>query len=261
MAGEQASSRSLQHRSGETTPATPKMENIASLLAMRVSEQLPGIIDQLLQDGYDPAAISWQLECSLTMANTGVPMQASRYPIAAVDLSGDFTTFSPSSAPFPSGHGVRNGTVGIAPQQEAMRMSSPLSASKSSNGNQAVAPAVIRPNKRRKTLAQRPAAIPDMITESSNGSMDLVQQHENQVVSPRKKRTSDNPAHQPSTLEKYISGVWESLYAGPKVDITEVMEQWQAIESDGQPKLLTDVEQEVARRSETGVCKSVLTHC
>ena len=102
---------------------------------------------------------------------------------------------------------------------------------------------------------------PAMLTESSNSSTDLIQPRNTDSLVPaqRKKRTSDNPVHQPSTLEKYISGVWESLYAGPKIDISEVVEQWQAIEADGQPKLLTDVEHEVATRRNTGVCKSVFS--
>lgn len=253
-------------RPSPTSSSTPKMDNIAQRLAWQVSQQLPGILEQLVQEGYDPAAIPWQLECSLTTANPGLQTAGSRFPIAAVDLGAELSPFSPSATPFCSGGYDTHGSVmnHAPPLQQAMRTSSIGSQSASSTGT--VTPVysheqqmVRRPSKRRRTTIQRSTAVPALQTaESSSSSIDAMQQRgSNMFVTPvRKKRTSDNPVHQPSTLEKYIGGVWESLYSGSKIDITEVVEQWQAIESNGQPKLLTDVDHEVAMRAGTGVCKS-----
>lgn len=255
---------SRQRRPLSSSPSA-NMDTIAKQLALQVSEQLPGILDELIQEGYDPASIPWQLECSLTTANTGFLTAGSRFPIAAVDLGGDLTPFSPRTTPVTSGYDTHGGLVNSAPQLvHAMQASSLGSRSESSTG--AATPihswdqGVARPNKRRKAVAQRPLSMPVMNPESSNSSINLITRGDAEtVVSPqRKKRTSDNLVHQPSTLDKYISGVWESLYSGPKIDITEVVEQWQAIESNGQPKLLTDVDHEVATKSETGVCKYCL---
>lgn len=251
-----------------SSPADPtKMDTITQQLAWQVSEQLPGILDQLIQQGYDPASIPWQLECSLTATNTGLQMAASRFPIAAVNLAGELSPFSPRATPFSGAYDMHSGGRNSAPHLEhAMQASSLGSRSRSSTG--AVTPvhlqdqANTRPTKRRKAMAApRQLSIPVMQQQSPGSSLDLVTQGEaaEPLIAPqRKKRTSDNPVHQPSTLEKYISGVWESLYSGPKIDITEVVEQWQAIESNGQPKLLTDVDHEVATKSETGVCKYYL---
>ncbi|KAK5733386.1 hypothetical protein LTR17_009758 [Elasticomyces elasticus] len=63
-------------------------------------------------------------------------------------------------------------------------------------------------------------------------------------------RVPDNPALQPSSLEKYIGGVWDSIYGGIKLNPSEVIEQWQAIELGGQPRLppLADTEKGLASR-------------
>jgi hypothetical protein len=47
-------------------------------------------------------------------------------------------------------------------------------------------------------------------------------------------------------LDKFINGIWENIYSGSALDPAEVIGQWQAIESSGQPRLLTDAESEVA---------------
>ena len=34
-------------------------------------------------------------------------------------------------------------------------------------------------------------------------------------------------------LERFVNGIWESLYSGIRMDPAEVIGQWQAIESNG----------------------------
>lgn len=246
-----------------TTPSRSTMDDLAQQLAFRVSEQLPAIVEQLLHEGYDASAIPWQLECSLTTANnTGMQPPPSRFPIAAVNLAGNLASLSPRSSPLPGnyGHGVQD----LGPQLEhAMHVSTIGSGSGSSTGeNTPLAPTTrssAGSNKRRKTTRQRTTSSLSTSGQITVQSGDLVRTRSGDDLAParRRKKAYDNPAHQPSTLPKYISGVWESLYSGPKIDITEVVEQWQALECDGQPKLLTDVEQEVATRSDTAVCKCI----
>lgn len=236
------------------------MDPILQQLSSRVSQQLPALINQLTQEGYDAAGIPWQLECSLTPVGSGVQARGNRIPVAAVDLGQDLTPYSPAATPVSNDHGAHpNGINTLARLEHAVYDSSLASGARSGT----VTPASTydqsnaRPSKRRKTAVNGASKDPFMLTAGPTSSMDLTQNQENGPVTStqRKKRASDNPVHQPSSVQKYINGVWESLYSGPKIDMTEVVEQWQAIESDGQPKLLTDVEQEVALQQDTGVCK------
>jgi len=71
------------------------------------------------------------------------------------------------------------------------------------------------------------------------------------VFPQRKKNGPENPIFQPSSLQKFINGVWESIFSSVKMDPTEVIEQWQAIESSGQPRLLSSAEHELVAREST----------
>ena len=246
------SSNDSHQRSVSQTPTASQMEHIAQQLAVRVSEHLPGILGQLLHEGFDLSNAPLHLECSLTTNRDPGASTQSRVQIAAVDLGRELT-------PYP----VNNGTpFRNQPQHAGSLLSSSLgpgtwnpqnvsNATTPAKASQAITP---RSAKRRRTTAVSRNVVS---TESSNTSTDVALIGDGDGVDlARKKRTLENPVHQPSTLEKYISGVWESLYSGPRIDITEVVEQWQAIESSGQPKLLTDVENEVATRNESGgACK------
>jgi len=74
------------------------------------------------------------------------------------------------------------------------------------------------------------------------------------VFPQRKKNVGDNPVFQPSSLQKFVKGVWESIFSSIRMDPTEVIEQWQAIESNGQPKLLASTENEVSNREASLTC-------
>ncbi|CZT24528.1 related to SET domain protein [Ramularia collo-cygni] len=67
----------------------------------------------------------------------------------------------------------------------------------------------------------------------------------------RKKRLPDTPSLQPSTFSKFINGIWESIFSGNRLDPGEVIEQWQAIELGGQPRLLTDTETGLQNHSDS----------
>lgn len=267
MTAETALERSSDHPAPSSSASHPgrDMDGIAHQLALRVSEQLPTLIDQLISEGHDPDGIPWQLECSLTAANGATHSAGSRFPIAAVNLAGSLGSLSPTASPFRSGYGAQNSTTAASSHLErAMRDSSfgsgSVSALSTGDNTPIRQPAhdSDRPIKRRRTTTTQQTST-ELVGPRIDAHQELfVEQPRNEerdATMTKRKKTFDNPAHQPSTLQKYISGVWESLYSGPKIDLAEVVEQWQAIESDGQPKLLTDVEHEVATRSETGVCK------
>jgi hypothetical protein len=74
------------------------------------------------------------------------------------------------------------------------------------------------------------------------------------VFPQRKKNVGDNPVFQPSSLQKFVKGVWESIFSGIKMDPRDVIEQWQAIESSGQPKLLASTESEISHRETSLTC-------
>jgi len=74
------------------------------------------------------------------------------------------------------------------------------------------------------------------------------------VFPQRKKNVGDNPVFQPSSLQKFVKGVWESIFSSIRMDPTEVIEQWQAIESNGQPKLLTNTDSEIFNRESSLAC-------
>jgi hypothetical protein len=97
-----------------------------------------------------------------------------------------------------------------------------------------------RPVKRRKaTGGLRIHA--NALTSSGNQAHNSVRRLESdsRVFPQRKKALPENPVFQPSSLHKFVNGVWESIFSNIKMDPVEVIEQWQALESSGQPRLLT----------------------
>lgn len=246
----------LQPRSSPATTALdrkasrPVMDDIARQLVEPVCNSQLVILDELHHGGHGLAAIPRQLECSLIRADTHLSASGPRFPIAAVDLTADLGHFWPTPTLFPMPHETHGEMFGAAPQGEfAMRNSLPGSASGSSARGSAPAllpeQRVTRPSKRRKAVHQQPAT---PLAPAYDGCR-IVRRRDrvDSPAIPRPKGTSDNPVRQPSTPEKYISGVWQSLYAGQRTDITEVVEECQAVKSD--------VEQEVASENGMDVCR------
>lgn len=245
------------HDSGSTSPDTshpqkvrpaPLMEDIARQLALQVSEQLPAILQTLQEGGFDPESNPLQLECSLTAGNG---LRADSVPVAQLSIGRDFTPFSSVvGTPQSSHHGFSDAYPGSVSMTDTSQPSSPTWGWRTGGDHASQDDSDSRPNKRRKDAAM-----------SSNHSGQLTQRSRAGQTSttalvpkddgPRKKRISDNPALQPSTFDKFVGGVWESIYSGLRMDPTEVIEQWQAIEGTAQPKLLTDSEHHVAIRDNT----------
>ena len=227
-------------------------EGVAHELAARIGAQLPGVILELLQSGVNLTSDSLQLECSLSSAHDGVGRPATRLRVASVGLDSRMTT--PVSQPTPSysGHTDMAGFRDFATRTPADAVV-PAYSFRPGDSTIPTAMSVVeddqRPAKRRKATAG-----PDLSSESSPVSVsNIVSQpiaNDARPVPHKKKRLPDNPSMQPSTLEKFTSGVWESLFSGVKLDPLEVIEQWQAIESSGQPRLLLDADQEASHSAD-----------
>ncbi|KAK5107478.1 hypothetical protein LTR62_001096 [Meristemomyces frigidus] len=222
-----------------STHDAAELERIASDIAARLGDQLPGAILQLLKSGVDLAGEPLQLDCSVRRidhASPGVADQA--YPLASVGLG---ETVSRISSPA--------GTPGIL-YGVASPVKSPNSAlinRRSSNRVEEVSSGLATP-----TTSPRSQDLRSSKVRKANNSLRISTPNradgrlaQRDVSLPRKKRMPDNPALQPSTLDKYIGGVWDSIFSGIKLDPTEVIAQWQAIESSGQPRLLADTEKEL----------------
>ena len=223
------------------------MDDIARQLALQVSEQLPGILQTLHESGVDLEHQLLQLECSLTAGN-GLHAD-NRVPVAALSIGRDFTPVSAVASPQRSANGFADAFPGSVPMTDATQPTSPSWSLETGTRRASLDDNHSRPNKRRKkdgiaTILSTAVMPPSNIQQESNS---LVQRDDSQ----RQKRPSDNPALQPSTFSKFLTGVWESIYSGLRMDPTEIIEQWQAIESSGQPKLLTDTERHVAIRDNT----------
>ncbi|WPG98481.1 SET domain-containing protein [Acrodontium crateriforme] len=208
----------------------------------RINEQLPSLIRELFEGRFDGDSGPLQLECSIASANTR-GTSPRRIRIAALGIDNARLL---SSRPDRSQQTGEYALTQVAAHRNLRLRSLPTSSVSTEVDD-------TRPSKRRKDtggLRISSAAHSDGTNSSGTGvarrlGSDL------RVFPQRKKRASENPVLQPSTLEKFISGIWESIYSGVKLDPSEVIGQWQAIESSGAPRLLLTTDQEIASQDDT----------
>ncbi|RMX75253.1 hypothetical protein D0869_11794 [Hortaea werneckii] len=237
-----------------SSPAyTQSYESVARDLASRIGAQLPDIILQLLQSGVNLTSDSLQLECSLSSLQDGVGRPATRLKVASVDLDSSVASQSPRSQ-----HAgpadlslLSRGTTG--PSGDAVmpvRRSAPWQLTQDSRTATPIHDVDARPTKRRRVngdSVERHAPTP---AGSPLDGVSSQMETDGRTVSHKKKKPPDNPSMQPSTVDKFIGGVWDSIFSGIKLDPVDVVEQWQAIESNGQPRLLMETDYELANISE-----------
>lgn len=208
----------------------------------RINEQLPSLILELLQDSLDGDRGPLQLECSIASANTN-SASPRRVRIAPLGIDGASLV---SSRPETPRH-IGEYALTQVPAHRNLRLRSLPTSSDSTEIDDS------RPSKRRKNIGGLRISSTGQSegTGSSGSGVARRLGSDLRVFPQRKKRTPENPVLQPSTLEKFISGIWESIYSGVKLDPNEVIEQWQAIESNGEPRLLLNADQEIASRGDT----------
>ena len=223
------------------------MDDLTRRLAWQVSAQLPTILAQLAASGHDPDNL--QLECSLTPA-AGVRVGSDRVQVAAVDLNAGIIPFASASGaarqpnlhsdpfhPLPA--------IGQAPHSQA-RLSAQAN---TPGGSPQLYFTEAEESGRSPTRFRRPHASSSRQKVLSPAT---TSRENSDVVPPRRKRSSGNPALQPSTFNKFIHGIWDSLYSSVRINPIEVIEQWQAIESTGHPQFLADARHDVSSRSAVG---------
>ncbi|KAH9832401.1 SET domain-containing protein [Teratosphaeria destructans] len=224
------------------------LESVAQEIADRIGEQLPSVILELLQSGYHVGSAPLQIECSLATFNAQ-DVAATRVKVASVEVNDSrLPTASPQTPIEGSEPQTPNGSEisdpSRIPQDRFLR---PRIVPHSHPSEDEAPMDSSRPSKRRRatgglTVGARHAQ------EDPTGAPSRRFESDSRVFPQRKKRLSENPLLQPSTLDKFINGIWESIYSGVRMDPAEVIEQWQAIESSGQPRLLMEAEHELALR-------------
>ncbi|KAK0914318.1 hypothetical protein LTR91_013581 [Friedmanniomyces endolithicus] len=193
------------------------LEEMAQDLAQRASEQLKSVFLDLLNSGVDVGGKLLQLECSLSGLRDSNGASSSRMRIASMELDTQVSPPRISWSPFDR----QTALTGLKH---------------------------VPPRKRRKLTdsVRERAPGPD---QELNKNVLTSQPGSGVDTALRKELTLHGQPTPRSTVEKFIDGIWQSIYSGIKLDPTEVIEQWQAIESSGQPRLLTDTETGSAVRS------------
>jgi hypothetical protein len=238
------------------------VEDIARRVASSISERMPEAISQLLQSTKSGNVSGLRLECNLILDNASSPGPDPPRQVISIDVAPLLQQFS----------GARETSIPLAPPSFDRAALPPLE----SVGTPSSAIIETRNFRPRSTLIS-PASTPedfddhpskirkatgglrvrvDANAEPISGTTNTARRLESdgRVFPQRKKNVGDNPVFQPSSLQKFVKGVWESIYSSIRMDPTEVIEQWQAIESNGQPKLLTSTDNEIYNRESSLAC-------
>lgn len=208
----------------------PIMTLPSSIDVDKLSRDIAASVRQLLEQATSSDE-ALQLECSLISNRPG----GQRLQVASIDIATAFEEFSsrgigPSAAPSQAQAEVSEPGPLANDSRPAVRHASPPTAD--DNG---------RPTKRRAMGGLRVSTLSTSAgTQLNSASRRL--ESDVRVFPQRKKRLPETPSMQPSTFSKFINGIWDSIFSGNRLDPMEVVEQWQAIELGGQPRLLTDTE-------------------
>ena len=201
------------------------VQSLARDIGARIAEELPDIIRRLLTE-QDLSSGPLQFECSLL---SGQQDRQHTIRLASVDITEAATPAgTPRSVHSPLlDHDHVQGAI-EATRRRSVRQRDP---------------GVERASKRRATGGLRVGtsdATSDSGPQSPNNVIRRLKS-DIRVFPQRKKRLPENPHLQPSSLDKLVNGIWDSIYAGTPMDPTEVIQQWQAIEP-GHSRSLLDAE-------------------
>lgn len=241
-----------------TSVMADQVDDVARQVAHTISERIPAAIQQLLQKNSHENIDGLRLDCNLSLGNASssspheAPMQVISVDVAAflqhLSRQGESTNLqqlTPMSEqptlPSPEPTQALSSATGARNFRPRSALTSPAQTPEISDEN---------PAKRRKAtggLRVVVAANAEPITGTATNTARRLES-DVRVFPQRRKNVGDNPVFQPSSLQKFVKGVWESIYSSIRMDPTEVIEQWQTIEANGQPKFLTSSEQELAMR-------------
>lgn len=238
------------------------VEDVARQIAKSIVERMPSAINQLLRTNTAGNAENLRLDCTLTLGEEFGPNHGCHAQVISVDVA---------SLLQPPPRDENTSIHEAAPTSERLALPPPPPPPTTSQGyafssvtearNFRPRPALVSPSqtpeetneppsKKRKAtggLRVRTAANAEPISGPSSSTPRRLES-DVRVFPQRRKNVGENPVFQPSSLQKFVKGVWESIFSSIRMDPTEVIEQWQAIESSGQPKLLTSTDSELAIR-------------
>ncbi|EGP91172.1 uncharacterized protein MYCGRDRAFT_89242 [Zymoseptoria tritici IPO323] len=239
---------------------------LARDIGQRIASQLPSILRQLLAEHNDfSTSGDLQLECNLLNGQLGSAIRPQTLKLASINIAEVVNCATPSANGDHSGTPVDDtlpSTTSDRPPSaqagaSAESPGTPLESSGANSPARSLRPRSTstphadedtRPAKRRATGGLRIGGADQ--PREQYGAVTRRLESDSRVFPQRKKRLPDNPHLQPSTLDKFINGIWENIYSGSKLDPAEVIEQWQAIESSGQPRLLMDAESQLATHND-----------
>ncbi|KAK0321896.1 hypothetical protein LTR91_012640 [Friedmanniomyces endolithicus] len=192
------------------------LEEMAQDLAERASENLKGVILDLLRTGVDVGREPLLLECSLSGLRDSTGNSIDQIRVASIGL--DARVSPPVISSSPIGHQ----TSLIGRKRE--------------------------PSPKRRKLTELGSEHARTFDQEVHNFVVTSQTGGDVGTAVRTELTPQHQIMQRSTLEKFLAGIWQSIYSGIKLDPTEIIEQWQAIESSGQPRLLTTERDSAFRR-------------
>jgi hypothetical protein len=225
-----------------------KVEDVARRVAGAIWERMPEAITHLLQNANSGHVAGLRLECNLVLDNASSPSIDPPRQVISIDVAPLLQQLA----------GARETPIPLAPPSFDRAALPPLEAVGTPSSavietrnfrprSTLISPAPTpeefddHPSKMRKAtggLRVRVDANAEPISGPTTNTARRLES-DGRVFPQRKKNVGDNPVFQPSSLQKFVKGVWESIFSSIRMDPTEVIEQWQAIESNGQPKLLT----------------------
>ncbi|CAK1355292.1 SET domain-containing protein [Cercospora beticola] len=235
--------------------ATPMTEaDVDSLtrdISARIVEELPSVIRRLLTE-QDLSSGPLQFQCSLLSGHSGASRRQHTVRVASVDITDVATPTASTPSGFQSpvvATDTHTDSPGLCDNTTNGRTFRPRTTDLSPSGDE-------REPKRRATGGLRVGRSDSTGADASESQGAVARRLDSdaRVFPQRKKRLPENPILQPSSLDKFIFGVWESLYSAVKLDPEEIVEQFHAIEP-GQPRMLlrNDEESELATRNDTVV--------
>ena len=232
-------------------------EILAHEIASRLSEQLPSLILSLLQS--DATALDdsngdtlW-LECSLSKSRRGlegVEIIPRSVEVAVLDLRNKMSA-TPTLENSPD---TRHAISDMAYTPPAHSPVAEFLRPEQSHQLRDIETALVlqhtadRRHSKRRNITGSSVELTSARAAIEGASLPSVA---NLVKSPKRKRLPDSLALQPSTLEKFLSGIWDSLYSGMRLDPSEVIAQWNVI---AHPRFL------VIGGSDTALVRTVDAH-
>jgi hypothetical protein len=245
---------------------TDNVDDLTRQLASSISERLPDAINQILRRAAPGDIADLRLDCTLllgkpTSAGQELPVQVVSVDVASLlpSLAGAIAAshqLAPASFERTTLPPLELEPVEPVPTPDVeTRNFRPRSTLVSTASTPRESDECF-PNKARKItggLRVRVAANSESASGSATNTARRLES-DGRVFPQRKKNVGENPVFQPSSLQKFVKGVWESIYSSIKMDPTDVIEQWQAIESNGQPRLLASTDSEISNRESSLTC-------